>query len=234
MTTELATIDQIHTQLATLPRVAALVRENLGAGVGPLDLARIRIPAGGGLAWEYPTAAGPEPRSAFEGVILARQNARAFWATSLEAGSGNAPPDCRSDDGIYGVGDPGGDCSRCPFAQFGSKEGSNAQACKALVLLYVMVPGEMLPIVVVAPPTSLRPVKDYMLRLTSSGNAYWHVVTRFGLESSKNAGGIKYSQISLTMAGILDEPSQAALADARTQMAPLFGSVEVSSVDVGG
>lgn len=233
MTTELTVIDQIHTQLATLPRVAALVRENLGDGISSLDLSRIRIPAGGGLAWEYPTASGPEPRAAFEGIILARQNARAYWETALEAGSGNAPPDCKSDDGAFGVGDPGGDCSRCPFAQFGSKAGSNAQACKALTLLYVLVPGEQLPVVVVAPPTSLRPIKDYMMRLTSNGNAYWHVVTKFGLESTKNAGGIKYSRLSMTMSGVMDEPSIAALADAREQMAPLFGSALIVPADVG-
>jgi len=232
-TTELTIIEQVQAQLAELPRVAALVRENLGGGVGPLDLARIRIPAGGGLAWTYPTAAGPKPRESFDGVILHRQSARAYWSTALDAGSGNAPPDCRSDDAEIGVGDPGGDCARCPMAQFGSKEGTNAQACKALSLLYVMVPGEGLPVVVVAPPTSLRPVKDYMLRLTSAGSAYWGVVTRFGLESSKNANGIAYSRLALTMSGALDEASQSAIADARVQMAPLFGTVEVGAADVG-
>lgn len=231
----LAVIERIHTQLAELPRVAALVRENLGDGaITPLDLTRLRIPAGGGMAWEYPTASGPEPRAAFEGIILHRQNARAYWSTSLDAGTGNAPPDCRSDDGKTGVGDPGGDCSVCPFAQFGSKgEGSNAQACKALSLLYVLVPGELLPVVVVAPPTSLRTVKDYMLRLTTGGDAYWHTVTRFGLDQAKNAGGIKFSRLALTKVATLDEPAQAAVADARVQMAPLFGTVEVHAADIG-
>lgn len=232
--TALTVLEQVNQQLAELPKVSALVRENLGdGGMTPLDLTRIRVPAGGGLAWEYPTADGIEPRASFEGVILSRQNARAYWATPLDQGAGNAPPDCRSNDAEYGVGDPGGDCKRCPMAQWGSKEGSNAQACKALTLLYVLVPGEGLPVVVVAPPTSLRPVKDYMLRLTSAGTPYWGCVTRFSLVKTKNTGGIAYSRMDLTRSAVLDDAARQYVADARLQMAPLFGTVEVSTADVG-
>lgn len=232
MTKELAIIDQVRGHLAELPAMAGVLAENLGdGGLTPQDLTRIRVPSGGGLAWEYPTASGPEPRPTFEGVILHRQNTRAYWAQSLEAGNGNTPPDCRSDDAIVGVGIPGGRCDTCPLSQFGSKEGTNAQACKALTLLYVMVPGELLPVVVVAPPTSLKPLKTYMLQLTSAGVRYWTAITRFALEQTKNAGGIKYSRLALQRVETLGEAEAAALSDVRAQLAPLFGQAPIDVRD---
>lgn len=237
MTTELTIVDQIRNHLATLPQAAAVLAENLGdGGMTPQDLTRIRIPSGGGIAWEYPTANGPEPRASFDGVILHRQQTRAYWDTPLDEGDGNTPPDCRSNDAVFGVGIPGGQCDVCPLSQFGSKlnrDGSPGagQACKALTLLYVMVPGELLPVVVVAPPTSLKPLKNYMIQLTSKGIRYWSAITRFGLETTKNAGGIKYSRVALSLVEPLGEAEAAALADARAQMAPLFGSVSIDPRD---
>lgn len=238
-TTAIAVVEQVQRQLAEIGELGDVIAENLGGDrITSQQLTRIRIPSGGGMAWSYPTEDGPRPREAFEGVILHRQKARAFWRTALDQGNGNAPPDCRSDDAIIGIGDPGGACETCPFAQFGSKldargQATNAQACKALELLYVLVPGELLPAVVVAPPTSLRSVRDYMFRLTSSRRrAYWTVVTRFGLEQAKSGSGITYSRLALSPVADLDEPSTAAVADARQQMAPLFGTVEVGRADV--
>lgn len=237
MTKELAIIDQVRGHLAELPAMAGVLAENLGdGGLAPQDLTRIRVPSGGGLAWEYPTSSGPEPRPSFEGVILHRQNTRAYWAKPLDEGDGNTPPDCRSDDSIVGVGIPGGRCDTCPLSQFGSKlnrDGSpgSGQACKALTLLYVMVPGELLPVVVVAPPTSLKPLKTYMLQLTSAGVRYWTAITRFALEQTKNAGGIKYSRLALQRVETLGEAEAAALSDVRAQLAPLFGHAPIDVSD---
>lgn len=35
---------------------------------------------------------------------------------------------CRSEDSIVGIGDPGGDCAACPFAQWGAKNAAGRQA----------------------------------------------------------------------------------------------------------
>lgn len=234
--TALAIVESFQRQLSTISTLGDAIAENLGGDqITAQQLTTIRIPSGGGMAWAYPTETGVEPRATFEGIILHRQKARAYWATTLDQGEGNAPPDCRSDDAIYGIGDPGGDCARCPLAQFGSKldakgKPTGAQACKALELLYTMIPGEVMPVRVIAPPTSLRQVRDYMFRLTSSRQRpYSTVVTRFALEQAKSNSGITYSRMVLTPFADLDEPTAAAVQDLRVQMAPLFGAV----VDVG-
>lgn len=238
-TTAVAVVEAVQAQLAQLGDFAGIIQDNLaGEDITTRNLARITIPSGGGLAWAYPGADGTEARTTFEGVILHKQKARAYWAAGLEAGGGSTPPDCRSDDAVYGVGDPGGDCKTCPFAVFGSKVGTNGQqgrgqACKLMSLLYVMVPGELFPMVVVAPPTSVKVVTDYMFRMASKRVPYWAAVTRFGLEQQKSGSGITYSRLALSTVAELDEPSAAMVQSVQEQMAPLFGAaIEVQASEV--
>ena len=239
-TTAVAVVDAVQAQLAQLGDFAGIIQENLaGEDITTRNLARVTIPSGGGMAWAYPGADGTEARTAFEGVILHRQKARAYWSAGLEAGGGSTPPDCRSDDSFIGIGDPGGDCKICPYAAFGSKVGpggqqGRGQACKLMSLLYVMVPGELFPLVVVAPPTSVKVVTDYLFRLTSRRQPYYSVVTRFALEQQKSGGGITYSRLAMTTVAELDEPTAAMVRSVQEQMAPLFGAVvEVQAAEVG-
>lgn len=238
-TTALAVVEAVQQQLAQLGDFADIIKENLaGEDITTRNLARITIPSGGGLVWAYPGSDGTEARTTFEGVILHKQKARAYWSAGLEAGGGAVPPDCRSDDAIYGIGDPGGDCKQCPFAVFGSKVGTNGQpgrgqACKLMSLLYVMVPGELFPMVVVAPPTSVKVVTDYMFRMASRSLPYYGVVTRFGLEQSKAANGITYSRLVLSDVAALDPSYTALVQERQQQFAPLFGAVvEVQASEV--
>lgn len=57
-------------------------------------------------------------------IILDGKNSRAYYQTAYDpkaAKVGNLnPPDCKSNDGSIGVGNPGGECKVCPHSQWGA------------------------------------------------------------------------------------------------------------------
>lgn len=61
------------------------------------------------------TATGEDLGNRLEIVVLATQKSRARFAPVDEGGELL----CRSADGITGVGDPGGECDKCPFSKWG-------------------------------------------------------------------------------------------------------------------
>ncbi len=90
-----------------------ILKANLGSdGLNVSDLDRIKMPAGGGISWEVPTLTGLKTEQVIKGVIVFHKNVRAFWEKAFGDAPGE-PPDCSSDDGIMGVGKPGGDCAKC-------------------------------------------------------------------------------------------------------------------------
>lgn len=181
--------------------LADIMADNFGqTGLSEFDLERIRVPAGGGLSWQL---IGPDGTldevKAIDGVIVAWKDVRAFWRAPFGT-AGKAPPDCSSQDSVWGHGDPGGDCSQCPYAQFGSKtndkgEQTQGQACKQMRALFIIREGEALPSMMGVPPTSIKPIRQYFLRLASGGNRYRDIVSRFTLTPAQNQGGIRYSQV---------------------------------------
>lgn len=186
------------------------LHENL-AGVAPsaFDFTRIRVPAGGGLAWEVmnPETGEADATREFDAVIVYFNDQKAYWPKGLDEKDAIAgPAQCYSRDCRVGIGDPGILCAKCPFNQFGSAKGGTGRgkACKDSRFLFIMRPGSVLPELLPAPPKSLKAVRDYFLRVATSGASYWRVVTRFRLEKDKNAGGIEYSKISLAPVAFLD------------------------------
>ena len=94
--------------LAIVPQgdIRAIIAENLGDGITANDLDRVKIPSGGGLAFEVPTLEGGEMEKSIEGVIVHHQDQNAYWSSPIESGS-HMPPDCASRDGKYGDGELG-------------------------------------------------------------------------------------------------------------------------------
>jgi hypothetical protein len=178
--------------------IGEVMRENLGGNaLTPADLDRIKIPSGGGTQWTIEGLDGEEDCKEFEGIIVHWKDARVYWSKEYD-GSKN-PPDCHSDNIIFGIGTPGGDCQTCPYSKFGSspKEGSNGQACKQIRVLFIVRPGNLLPVVLTLPPTSIPAAKNYFMRLASMNRRYWSMTTRFTLEKDKNSGGITYSKVKV-------------------------------------
>jgi hypothetical protein len=186
----------------------AIIGANLGAHeqLTPGDLDRIKIPAGGGTTWSIPTLDGEIDTKEFEGVIVAFKNQRAYWEESFSGG--NVPPDCSSDDGMTGTGEPGGDCGKCRWSQFESATGEDGkprpgQACKQVRLMAIVMKDDLIPILIAAPPTSLGNMRRYFLRLSSRAVPFYGVLTKFTLIKAKSQGGIEYSQLACASAGKL-------------------------------
>jgi hypothetical protein len=191
----------------------AVIREamktNVGeAGLSAGDLERIKVPAGGGTAWTIQTLDGEELLKELVGIIISWRDTRAHWSVPMEESDGNMPPDCYSLDARIGEGKPGGDCHKCPLAQFGSDPKGEGQACKLIRQLFLIREGNMLPEIVSLPPSSVKPARQYFLRLASKGVPTYGVVTKIGLEKTKNGQGIAYAKATLTSGGRLP-PEQA-------------------------
>ena len=235
--TAVATLEQYAVLKADPEQIKAVIADNLGGTqVTEFDLDRVRVPAGGGRIWQIPGLDGDEDTKTVDGVIVAWREPRAYWTDGIDSTGGGTPPDCSAQDGQHGIGDPGGDCAKCPMAQFGSalKDGKQArgQACKQTRLLVMVRPDDLLPLVVVAPPSSLRAVRHYFLRLASKGVPYHGVVTRLGLAEDKNKDGIKYSVIDPQVQTRLGKEEAERMKAYAAQLAPVFAKVAVDGADV--
>jgi len=186
------------------------VSANLGdSGMSASDLERIKIPAGGGAAWAIQGLDGEEMLKELAGIIVAWRDTRAYWSVPMEQSDGNMPPDCYSLDARTGTGKPGGNCHKCPLAQFGSDDGGPGQACKLVRQLFLIREDNLLPEIVSLPPSSIKPARQYFMRLASKAVPCFSLITKIGLEKTKNAQGIVYSRAAFTSGGRLT-PEQAA------------------------
>ena len=157
---------------------------------------RIKIPAGGGLAYEVP---GDDPDSPdnvkeFKAVILYHHPINCYYKE--EYTGGNNPPDSGSMDGKLGIDAETGECkncAECEFNKFGSGK-NGAKACKQKRRIYLLREGEALPTILSLPTGSLGEFSKYVMRLLSKGRKTNGVVTKFTLKKAQNSGGINYSQ----------------------------------------
>jgi len=94
------------------------------------------------------------------GIIIAWRDTRAYWSVPMEESDGNMPPDCYSLDARTGEGEPGGNCHKCPNAEFGSGSKGEGQACKLVRQLFLVREDNLLPEIVHLPPSSLKPARS--------------------------------------------------------------------------
>jgi len=189
------------------------IREAMEANVGDggltaSDFDRIKVPAGGATAWTIQGLDGEEILKEVAGIVVAWRDTRAYWSVPMEQSEGNMPPDCYSLDARTGTGKPGGDCHKCPLAQFGSDAGGPGQACKLVRQLFLIREENLLPEIVNLPPSSIKPARQYFLRLASKGVPCYSVITKIGLEKTRNGQGIVYSRATFASGGRL-APEQA-------------------------
>lgn len=213
----------------------AILANTGGDGFGEFDLDKIKVPAGGTTKWVVPSLEGEREESILEGVLIHWKDARAYWAAGLEESGGGSPPDCSSIDGKHGRGNPalgiqqGQDCASCQFSQFGTAKKGRGQACKQMKVLFLLMQGQMLPHAVFVPPTSIQPVKKYLLRLASMGLMFCDVVTRLALEKTKNTGGITFSRIVPSMARRLEEVEKTGARMLAKQLKPQLDRVIIDA-----
>ena len=128
-----------------------------------LSFQRAKIPGGGVLQFELPgeDPENPDYVQTLEGVILFNHSANSYWPAGGEDDD-NTPPQCQSVDGKVGYGDPGGICEACDYNKFGSDPNGGGKACKNMRVLYLLRSGEMMPIQLSLPPTSIRPFTTFV------------------------------------------------------------------------
>lgn len=173
---------------------------------------RVKLPAGGGTAFEIPSSDGEDSEMAKEikGVIVFNHPAFAYYVDKYTGGSN--PPDCGSFDGICGTGSPGGNCAECPFNKFGSGEGQS-KACKNKRMLYILRENELFPIALSLPTGSLKSFTNYVKGQLTRGRKLSDVVTKITLKKATNASGIIFSQAAFAFDRLLNNTEKSAIAE---------------------
>lgn len=199
------------------------IHENLGEdGIRPSRLDRVKIPSGGVKVWTIPGLMGEENTPEIKGVILHHFKSRLYWENRY-AGE-KEKPNCYSPDAYQGYGDPGILCQDCPFSKFESAQGGGrGQACKLIRNLFVLRPGEMLPIVMALPPTSIMPMDDYLFRLTAKNIPFYGVETSFTLDRVSGQKGVPdYSKVVVKPVSVLAGPELATMTQFRDALLPFL------------
>ena len=127
-----------------------------------LTFPKVKIPGGGVLQFEMESdnPERPDYVPELEGILLFNHPANSYWPEGEEY-EDNTPPLCQSVDGKIGHGTPGGLCASCGFNEFGSAGNKRGKACKNMRTLYLLRSGELLPLQISLPPTSIRPYNAF-------------------------------------------------------------------------
>ena len=190
---------------------------------------RIKIPAGGGVAFEVP---GDDPDSPdlvkeFKAVILYHHPISCYYLE--EYTGGNNPPDCGSMDGRIGIVAETGEvktCAECEYNKFGSGK-NGAKACKQKRRIYLLRENEALPTILSLPTGSLGEFSKYIMRLLSKGKKTNGVVTKFSLKKAQNSGGINYSQAVFAIERMLTDTELASVQPLSEQVKAMAVKVTV-------
>ena len=247
MAKELVKVEQ-YRALQPEANAVELIRENLGGqSISEWDLARVKMPAGGGKAWEVPTLDDTEAVSVLQGVVLFFKESRSYWKDPYTGG--NVPPDCSAADAREATAQEGISipananeeghllCDTCAYSEFGSAAGNGrGQACKLTRQVFLLGPERMLPMVVSLPPTSLKPAQGYFLSLADYGIDYKTLVTQIGLERVEGGGDVPAYSRATFKAGERMEGEQAErIAAYAAEIKPHLMEVQVQSADeIGG
>jgi hypothetical protein len=237
----------------------ALAVNSGGQRINPFDLDVVKLPSQGMTIWTIPDLVDGELHpTTIEGIVILQRRIRSYWAKGLDEkdGGGSSPPDCSSQDGLIGVGAPIGHpdfdpqtadlrydtagkevyrgrfaCEACPLATFGSAAKGNGQACKQNTLLFVLTPESSLPIVVKVPPSSLKPIQSFMLRLSGKGIPMYGAVIGLSLRKVQNSTGIDYSEIVPAFVSRLSPEETERMKLVHESMKPLLMGVEIEADD---
>lgn len=202
-----------------------IIHDNIGTDtIDRFALPRLRIPPGGGKAWEVQTLEGYESRQTVDGIIVHWTPLRAYWQNPYGSGGGNQPPDCSSENGIVGVGDPGGNCHDCPLNQYGTSANGRGKACKEIRAVFLKPANSVYPFFLSLPPTSLKGFRSQMINMANAGVGYWHAVVQLGLEQDKSADGFNYSKVTVKVLKRLTQEQVAQFKLYRDEIRPLLDS----------
>lgn len=207
-----------------------LLHENVGDQISVFDFAKLTVPPGGGDHWSIPTADGSKMEKEIEGVILMRKSGKAYWKISLDDSTENTPPDCSSDDGLIGIGEPGGNCPSCPLNQYETAAKGKGKACKDKCDIFILTKNGILPMVIQVPPTSLKGFKQYGMLLLDAGKDISKVVTKFSLNVETKSGK-KTAVIQYRSGGDVDPAMYPFIAKYKETLRALVAQVPVAQAE---
>lgn len=207
----------------------ALAVNTDGGQINPFDLDTVKVPAQGITTWTVPTLEGEAETKVLEGIVIFQRSVRSYWAQSLDESGGGSPPDCSSQDGLVGRGSPGGECADCPLAQFGTDAKGRGQACKQNRLLFLLTPESVLPMVVKVPPSSIKPIKSFLLRLSGRGVPFYGAVLSLALRKAQNSTGIVYSEVVPGFVRRLSPEDTARMRAMHDALRPILAGVRVDA-----
>lgn len=202
-----------------------VIRENLKNQPLSLQLFDVvKSPSGGATVFSVPGLTGEEAEKELTGIILDYTTPRAYWDTPDPVEG--TPPVCMSQNSI--VSHDGKACFSCPYNDFGSKDGeSNAKACKESVLLFLLRPGNVLPLLVRVPVTSKPRFLKYTARLAGNLVPVNSVVTKITLEKATSKAGKPYALFNFEAVSLLS-PQEAE--QARAYARQLMDSVNAAEL----
>lgn len=170
-----------------------ILKEVANSGAG---LERIKIPAGGGMSFEFPNLENADETVSikeFSAVILFYHPLSLYYKEKYNGMT--VSPDCMSFDSI--VGTTGELCKCCDLNKFGSGE-NGGKACKTKEQLYILREGDLFPMAMLLPTGSVKGFNVYKRRLPYTGKTLSTVVTKFTLKKAVNKTGIAYSQVTFS------------------------------------
>ena len=202
-------------------------------GLGSIPFDRVKIPSGGGLAFELPGEDEEDTESATEliGVILDHNPVNAYWVNKFAGG--NEQPDCSSFDGKQGVVRDTGEirsCESCPYNKFGSDNAG--KACKNIHRVFMLREGNPVPLILSLPPTSLKYMRNYIAkRVLLKGYRCWQVLTKITLKKEKSKDGITYSRAAFTFIDTLTPEQTQQAAAMRDMVKSVYRTIGVDTED---
>ena len=204
-----------------------------------IEAKHIKIPSGGGKAFEVETdnPDDPEILKEVEGVILFTHRMNAFWARRFGEtdadGNINKIPECSSMDGKSGFNRDTGeirDCASCPYNQFGS-DGAG-KACKNMRRLYILMSGKPDIYLLTVPPTSLKDINKSLKTLMSKTKTpYTRQIVAFKLSTAESKDKIKYSRVNLEKSSMLPETLFPITQKMREEIKKSYESVNITPCD---
>lgn len=248
-TTELAPIDTFtiaNRYEGMDPDLLAELQDELGDLDAENGIAcrQIKIPAGGGLAYEVQGEEEDEVEYMKEitGVIIFTHRMNGFWPGKFGAGDSGEDkiPVCSSMDGKTGLWRDTGEvrnCENCPMNQFGSttdEKGNQGKgkACKNMRRLYMMLDGDPNVYLLSVPPTSIKDVNRQLVKIMGSkGIPYTGLIVSLRLEKATNGNGVAYSKVLIEKKGLLPPAVSAQAKELRRQVKEQYQNLAVTLDD---
>lgn len=255
-TTDIATVEQ-YAAMEVAPREIAdmLLEASGGQRISPFDLDVVKVPSGQGAPmWAVQGLDGEDAAKTVDGIMILSRTIRSWWETSIDETGGGSAPDCSSQDGQVGVGAPKGhpdftegnyevrysasgeeikrgrfDCNTCPLAEFGSDARGRGQACKQALLIFMLRPESVIPMVIKVPPSSIKPMRNFILSMQGRGVKPFGAVVSLGLKKVTKGGSPAYFEIDPKISRRLDPDEVGKIRALREALLPVLSGVRVNA-----